>query len=170
MTKDNEPVAWIDGGDLRELCNGNDRQYSLWCEDQGRMVPLYAAPPESNKDNEPVAWCLAYDDPRMGRIYSNPSMFKPELDALSLLNNVPVVPLYAAPPDLAAKVAELEADITQWQISVLEQGEVIDQLKAQRDELLAVLEQAVAWIDGERTPIYLLSSARSIIARVKGEK
>jgi len=38
-----EPVAWIDGGDLRELGNGNDRQYSLWCENQDRMVPLYRA-------------------------------------------------------------------------------------------------------------------------------
>lgn len=38
-----EPVAWIDGGDLRELGNGNDRQYSLWCENQDRMVPFYRA-------------------------------------------------------------------------------------------------------------------------------
>ena len=44
----------------------------------------------------------------------------------------------------------------------------VAELQAQRDELLAALEQAIAWVDGERTPIHMLSSARSIIARVKG--
>ena len=40
--KAQEPVAWIDVGDLRGVCNGNGG----WVhpEDQGRMVPLYAAP------------------------------------------------------------------------------------------------------------------------------
>ena len=34
-----EPVAWIDGGDLRGVGNGN----SVWVhpDDQGRMIPLY---------------------------------------------------------------------------------------------------------------------------------
>lgn len=37
-----EPVAWIDGGDLREVCNGNSRY--VHCDNQGRMVPLYTHP------------------------------------------------------------------------------------------------------------------------------
>jgi hypothetical protein len=50
---------------------------------------------------EPVAWCFAYNDTRMGVIHSNPSMCKPELDALSKKNGVPVVPLFTAPPPSA---------------------------------------------------------------------
>ena len=48
---------------------------------------------------EPVAWCVAYDDPRMGRIHSNPSMCEPEVDThVSKCGGVVVkVPLYAAP-------------------------------------------------------------------------
>ena len=38
------PIGHIDAGDLRELCNGNERQYSLFTEDKGRMVAIYAAP------------------------------------------------------------------------------------------------------------------------------
>ena len=36
-----EPVGWVDGGDLRALSNGN----SVWLnpDDQGRMVPVYLA-------------------------------------------------------------------------------------------------------------------------------
>ena len=41
-----EPVGWVDGGELRALSNGN----SVWLnpDDQGRMVPVYlAAAPEA---------------------------------------------------------------------------------------------------------------------------
>lgn len=38
------PIGHIDAGDLRELCNGNERQYSLFTEDKGRMVAIYSAP------------------------------------------------------------------------------------------------------------------------------
>ena len=36
-----EPVGWVDGGELRALSNGN----SVWLnpDDQGRMVPVYLA-------------------------------------------------------------------------------------------------------------------------------
>lgn len=41
---ESEPIGYIDAADLRELCNGNERQYSLFTEDKGRMVAIYAAP------------------------------------------------------------------------------------------------------------------------------
>lgn len=37
-------------------------------------------------------------------------------------------------------------------------------------ELLEALIQAVAWMDGEQTPINALVHARSIIAKARGEK
>lgn len=42
-------------------------------------------------------------------------------------------------------------------------------LIAAAPELLEALIQAVAWMDGERTPINALAHARSIIAKAKGE-
>ena len=59
---------------------------------------IEAAVLEAQKQ-EPVAWCVAYDDPRMGRINSNPSMCEPEVDThVSKCGGVVVkVPLYAAP-------------------------------------------------------------------------
>lgn len=68
----------------------------------------YLQPEPKAEQQEPVAWCVAYDDPSMGRIHSNPSMYKPELEALisRASSNLVLVPLYAAPPDLAAEVEE----------------------------------------------------------------
>ena len=48
-----EPVAWIDGGDLRGVFNGN----SVWvhAEDQGRMIPLYLPPaPTMSEGWQPI--------------------------------------------------------------------------------------------------------------------
>ena len=130
------------------------------------------------KDNEPVAWIveenvvvredfaamLGWGGQFVGTGRAIPHSWHPIL--------------YTAPPDLAAKVAKLEADITQWQTSVLEQGEVIDRLKAQRDELLAILENVDALIryqyTGSKEAMSALQQvaweANEAIARVKGEK
>ena len=52
------------------------------------------------QEQEPVAWCLAYDYPLTGRrIHSNPSMCKPSLEALSKANGLPVIPLYTHPKE-----------------------------------------------------------------------
>ena len=61
---------------------------------------------------EPVAWCVAYDDPRMGRIHSNPTMCEPEVDThVSKCGGVVVkVPLYAAPvvpPDVVSRLQRI---------------------------------------------------------------
>ena len=50
-------------------------------------------------DQEPVAWCVAYDDPRMGRIHSDPSMCEPAVDAhvLNCEGRISKVPLYTTP-------------------------------------------------------------------------
>ena len=66
---------------------------------------IEAAVLEAQGKQEPVAWCVAYDDPRMGRIHSNPTMCEPEVDAhVSKCGGVVVkVPLFAAPvvqPDM----------------------------------------------------------------------
>jgi hypothetical protein len=53
-----EPVAWIDSGDLRGVCQGN----SGWVhpDDQGRMVPLYTAPqPTSDVERDAARWRTA---------------------------------------------------------------------------------------------------------------
>lgn len=42
-------------------------------------------------------------------------------------------------------------------------------LNAQRDELLEALKQAIAWIEGDRTPVNALANARAIIAKATGE-
>ncbi len=42
-------------------------------------------------------------------------------------------------------------------------------LMAAAPELLEALEQAIAFMDGERTPINALVHARSILAKAKGE-
>ena len=43
----------------------------------------------------PVAWCVGYDDPRMGRIHSDPTMHKPQAEALAERNGLALVSLYA---------------------------------------------------------------------------
>lgn len=64
--------------------------------------------PMTPAQNEPIAWCLAYTDLRMGVIHSNPSMCKHELDCLSAMNGLPVVPLFthALPTDADKRDAE----------------------------------------------------------------
>lgn len=82
---------------------------------QGKCVGQ-AEKQEPVKD-EPVAWCVAYDDPRMGRIHSNPSMYKPELEALISRagNPLALVPLYTRPqPDLTAEVERLKLSAEHW--------------------------------------------------------
>jgi hypothetical protein len=53
---------------------------------------------------EPRAWCVAYDDPRMGRIHSNPTMYKPEAESIIAIsaNNLTLVPLTTVADVLAA--------------------------------------------------------------------
>ena len=46
----------------------------------------------------PVAWCVGYDDPRMGRIHSDPTMHKPQAEALAGRNGLALVSLYAGSP------------------------------------------------------------------------
>ena len=59
------------------------------------------------QEQEPVAWCLAYDYPLTGRrIHSNPSMCKPSLEALSKANGLPVIPLYTHPKQWAGLTEE----------------------------------------------------------------
>ena len=64
---------------------------------------------ELAKQNEPVAWCVGYDDPRMGRIHSNPTMCKPEAEALvkSTTSELIVCSLYALQPT-ASQIKRLE--------------------------------------------------------------
>jgi len=44
-----------------------------------------------------VAWCVAYDDPRMGRIHSDATMNKLQAEELAARRGLALVPLYAAP-------------------------------------------------------------------------
>lgn len=44
----------------------------------------------------------------------------------------------------------------------------INVLRTQRDELLEALQQAIAWIDGENTPIDQLSKARELVEKITG--
>ena len=67
---------------------------------------------------------------------------------------------------LEGKLKESRADAEEWQTSVLEQGEVIDQLKAQRDELLAALEKAIEF--GDIYPPHVEDELLAVIASVKG--
>ena len=50
-----EPVAWIDGSDLRGIVNGN----SAWAhpENQGQMLPLYLAPGAAPYDQTALELC-----------------------------------------------------------------------------------------------------------------
>ena len=54
------------------------------------------APPSATA--APVAWCVGYDDPRMGRIHSDPTMHKPQAEALAERNGLALVSLYAGSP------------------------------------------------------------------------
>ena len=68
---------------------------------------------EAMPEQEPVAWCLAYDDPSLRvRIHSNPSMYKPELERIAkqaVSSKLVIVDLYTHPaPDRSARIAELE--------------------------------------------------------------
>jgi hypothetical protein len=58
---------------------------------------------------EAVAWCVRYEDPSMGSIHSNPTMYEPEAHAIAnrAVRPVAVVPLYASPPDHIAAVEAL---------------------------------------------------------------
>ena len=55
---------------------------------------------KSAEPAKPVAWCALYNDPRMGPITSNPSMYEPQIDALvaSCEGRIVKVPLYLHPP------------------------------------------------------------------------
>lgn len=78
-------------------------------EDPPSQASPAAAPPSAT---QPVAWCVAYDDPILEmRIHSNPTMYKQEAEAIVRKGvvHLSIVDLYATPPDLAARVKELEA-------------------------------------------------------------
>jgi hypothetical protein len=51
-----------------------------------------------------TAWCVAYDDPRMGRIHSDPTMHRPQAEELAARRGLALVPLYAAPVEVAEPV------------------------------------------------------------------
>lgn len=59
---------------------------------------------------EPVAWCLRYNDPQCGAIYSNPSMYKPELEAMECVTSerVSIESLFTPEAIAAAVLAERE--------------------------------------------------------------
>ena len=81
-------------------------------------------------DSEPMAWCLAYDDPNLKlRIHSNPTMCEAEIDAhvKGLNGALSKAPLYTTPqPD---RTAELEAalkvakDALEYYVPMLKQGD-----------------------------------------------
>lgn len=60
----------------------------------------------------PVAWCVAYDDPRMGRIHSDATMNKLQAEELAARRGLALVPLYAAPQ--AAQVEAGATDRPDW--------------------------------------------------------
>jgi len=49
-----------------------------------------------------TAWCVAYDDPRMGRIHSDPTMHRPQAAELAARRGLALVPLYAASVEVTA--------------------------------------------------------------------
>jgi len=49
-----------------------------------------------------TAWCVAYDDPRMGRIHSNATMNKLQAAELAARRGLALVPLYAASVEVTA--------------------------------------------------------------------
>ena len=54
-----------------DVCHDYDEGLKIWNASRAALIG----------DVEPVAWCLRYNDPRCGPIHSNPSMYKPELEA-----------------------------------------------------------------------------------------
>jgi hypothetical protein len=84
--------------------------------------------------DEPVAWCVAYDDPRMGRIHSNPSMHKPELEALigRAGNQLVLVPLYTRP----------QPENTLWQTTAKSLGAEVDNITAEVERLRQICRDA----------------------------
>ena len=112
------------------------------------------------KDNEPVAWhneaaaLLA----RFINLSSRPDQAlwgEVALDATKLLN--------CAPPDLATKVAELDHEADRLSDHAEKLRQIITQRTAQRDELLAALEELMyARTDKAE------AMAEAAIARVKG--
>ena len=71
---------------------------------------------ELAKGNKPVAWCVGYDDPRMGRIHSNPTMYKPEAEVLakSTTSDLIVCSLYTLPPTASQIEQETAEKCAEW--------------------------------------------------------
>ena len=90
MTKANEPVAWMNkDGWLTHYKQGD------------ATIPLYAHP--QSADVEPVGEVYRYGKDSRGRQWHGIHWYDSSVDVPTKTK------LYVAPPDLAAKVAELEA-------------------------------------------------------------
>ena len=61
-----------------------------------------------HSDAEPVAWCVGYNDPRAGLIYSSPTMYKPSAEEIvaNSVGKLYVFNLYLHPPQPCAKCRE----------------------------------------------------------------
>jgi hypothetical protein len=130
-------VLWNEG------CEALEELIGAWLG----AVAEYRGRPKAQPLQEPVAWCLAYTDPRMGVIHSNPSMYKPELDAISAQTGIPVIPLYTTPQPSAE----------------------VEQLTQQRDELLAAIDNLEKQKGRYNTEI-AYGRLRDVVGKVKGGK
>ena len=108
-----------------------------------------------NTELEPVAWCLAYDDPNLkARIHSNPSMCEKELSlhAEKCDGSVTVAPLYALPPDAAAVIAAKDAEIAELRLinkKMLREEDRFSVIREQEVEITQLREQLAAMKGGE---------------------
>lgn len=94
------------------------------------------------KRQQPVAWCFAYDDPRMGRIHSTPSMCEAEVDAhvAKCEGRIVKAPLYAAPqPALKAEDIPFKATIVFDHETRVITGTMKDLPKAEQQEPVATV-------------------------------
>lgn len=104
-------------------------------------------------NDEPVAWCVAYDDPRMGRIHSNPSMHKPELEALigRAGNPLVLVPLYTRP----------QPENTLWQTTAKSLGAEVDNITAEVEFMQGKYEEMLEeWLPQKQRIAALEEAAR----------
>ena len=127
-----EPVLYAEfAEDGRWLSDASDYAYhleephALFTSDQVAAAIIKATKTLEDqlaKQNKPVAWCVGYDDQRMGRIHSNPTMCKPEAEALvkSTTSELIVCSLYALPP----AASQIEQETAEAIAKMLELGPV----------------------------------------------
>jgi len=117
-----EPVAWTNDCELEYIqesqsrSDGSLRSGAMWnCYDKDSDIPLYTAPPsipaKVKDQSEPVAWMIKFKSPE------NPDWLNVHYHGTNAIADyrqidpdATVTALFEATPDLAAKVAELEAE------------------------------------------------------------